>query len=299
MGRVTGPARVALATMAGDVSVDDELPRMVEALRARGIDVRIQPWDAADVDWAAFDLVVIRSTWDYPRRVGEFLAWTGEVSRVSVLRNPAELVAWNSDKRYLGWLADRGIPVVPTVFVEPGAAAVLPGEGDFVVKPVVSAGAQDTARYTPDQRGAAQRHLEMLHAAGMAVMVQPYLPQIVQGERALVFLGGRFSHAIRKGPVLVRTGKIDNAGVPHPDPKRHEPSAAELELAAKALAAAPVAPADLLYARVDLALDASGDPVLMELELIEPYLFLSWSQGSLARFTDAVLAQLAPTSRPG
>src|SRR6266508_2961870 len=137
----------------------------------------------------------------------------------------------------------------------------------------------------------------MLHATGRTAMVQPYLPQIAQGERALVFLDGRFSHAVRKGPVLVQTGVIDNDRMPHPDLTRHEPTRTELELAARALAAAPVAPADLLYARVDLALDASGEPVLMELELIEPNLFLGWSPTGFSRFADAVQVQLARSRR--
>jgi len=284
--------------MAGEVDADVDLPLMVKALRARGVDAQAVAWDAADQDWAAFDQVVIRSTWDYAQRIEEFLAWTAAVARVTVLRNPAELVRWNSDKRYLRWLSDRGVSVLPTSFIEPGAAAILPDEPDFVLKPVVSAGARDTARYTRDQRAAAERHLATLHAAGKPAMVQPYLPQIAQGERALVFLAGRFSHAIRKGPALVQTGVIDNARVPHPDPTRHEPTRAELGLAARALAAAPVASADLLYARVDMALDARGEPVLMELELIEPNLFLGWSPTGLSRFADAVQVQLARSRRP-
>lgn len=290
---MAGSPRVALATMAQDVDADDDLPSMIEALRARGVDARAVAWDAPGEDWAAFDQVVIRSTWDYAERIEEFLAWADDVARVTVLRNPAEVVRWNSDKRYLRWLSDRGVSVLPTTFIEPGAGAILPDEPDFVLKPVVSAGAQDTARYTLDQRAAAERHLAMLHAAGKPAMVQPYLPQIAQGERALVFLDGRFSHAIRKGPVLVETGVIDNARMPHPDLARHEPTRAELELAARALAAAPVAAADLLYARVDMALDGRGEPVLMELELIEPNLFLGWAPTGVSHFADAVQVQLA------
>jgi hypothetical protein len=276
--------------MAGEVGADVDLPLTIDTLRARGIDARAAAWDSPEEDWSASDLVVIRSTWDYALHADEFLAWTELVAGVTALRNPADVVRWNSDKRYLSFLGERGVPVLPTLFLEPGARAALPEEPDFVIKPVVSSGALDTARYTADQRGAAERHLRMLHSSGKTAMVQAYLPQIALGERALVFLGGRFSHAVRKGPVLVETGVIDNDRMPHPDLAGHDPTAAELELAERALDAAPVARDELVFARVDVALDATGQPVLMELELIEPNLFLGFSPVGVSRFADAIQA---------
>jgi hypothetical protein len=289
--------RVALVSMAGQVEGDSDTPLIAEELRARGVHARAVAWDDPGQDWAASDLVVIRSTWDYAPRIEEFLAWTHKVARVSVLRNPPDVIRWNSDKRYLRRLGEQGVPVLATVFLEPGTGAALPDEPDFVIKPVVSSGALDTARYTADQREPARRHLAMLHAAGQTAMVQPYLPSITQGERALIFVGGRFSHAVRKGPVLVETAVIDNDRMPHPDLTGHEPSAAESALARRALAAAPVTPGQLLYARVDMALDAVGQPVLMELELIEPNLFLDRTSAGVSRFADAVVDQLASVSQ--
>jgi glutathione synthase/RimK-type ligase-like ATP-grasp enzyme len=250
--------------------------------------------DDPHCDWSTFELVIIRSTWDYCSRLDEFLSWSDKVSRSTLLRNPAEIVQWNSDKRYLAALDSQGVPVLQTSFAEPGESVPLPTQHDFVIKPVVSAGARDTARYTQDQIGAALQHAEQLHATGMPVMVQPFLTQISKGERSLVFLDGQFSHAIRKGPVLTKPGFIDNARVAHPSPTRHDPSDQELDLAAKAIAATPASPGSLLYTRVDMAMGPAGDPLIMELELIEPNLFLGWSEGkgALLRFTDAVEAQL-------
>ncbi|MFD5512779.1 hypothetical protein ACFWIB_34185 [Streptomyces sp. NPDC127051] len=279
--------RVALATSEPGLAWDSDLPLVLDALRARGVDAVAAAWDAPDFDWSGCAAVVVRSTWDYAVRWPEYLAWVDAVQGATRLDNPAALVRWNTDKRYLGELAGRGVPVVPTRFIAPGEAVVLPGEGQFVVKPTVSAGARDTGRYAQHHHEAAAGHVAALRAAGSTAMVQPYLARIDEGERALVFLGGAFSHAMRKGPVLTDLGGIDNDRVPHPDLVLHRPSAAELALAEAALAAAPGARA-LLYARVDIATADDGTPVLMELELVEPNLFLGHSEDGLRRFTDLV-----------
>ena len=268
--------RVALVTSTVGQARDTDLPLVLEALRALGVDAEVVRWDAEGHDWGAYDHVVIRSTWDYSGRLDEYLAWVDAVAAVTRLHNPAEVVRWNSDKRYLGVLVERGVPTVPTAFLAPGEKVELPaydGHQQFVVKPSVSAGARDSARYTADQVALAEAHVRSLHAHGRTAMIQPYLPRIAEGERALVFLAGEFSHALRKGPVLTDIGVVDNARVAHPDLTIHQPSAAELEVARTAIGAAPRA-GDLLIARADLALTDDGSPVVMELELIEPFLFL-------------------------
>ncbi|WP_328923961.1 hypothetical protein OG429_04490 [Streptomyces sp. NBC_00190] len=281
--------RVALATDAFGREQDAQLPVLVAALRARGIDAVAVDWDDAGFDWAAQDAVVIRSTWQYTDGLPEFLAWADRVGAVTSLHSPAEVVRWNSDKTYLAELAAHGVPTVPTRFIAPGDAVRLPEDGEIVVKPSVSAGARNSARYTLAQRDAAEAHVRLLHEGGETAMVQPYMERIVDGERALVFLGGRFSHAMRKGPVLNDTGRIDNARVPHPDLVRHVPDAVERAVAAAALATVAVpAGGPLLYARVDLALAGDGSPVVMELELIEPNLFLTEAEGGVERFVEAV-----------
>jgi glutathione synthase/RimK-type ligase-like ATP-grasp enzyme len=167
----------------------------------------------------------------------------------------------------------------------------LPEDRAFVVKPSVSAGARDTARYEPSQRALAEEHVRMLHASGRTAMVQPYLDRVSEGERALIFLGGSFSHAVRKGPVITEPGVIDNDRVPHPDLVPHSPSGEELATAEKALAVCPH-PSDLLYARVDLILDDHDRPVVLELELVEPNLFCSYAEPALRNFADAVEQRL-------
>ncbi|MFI1383666.1 RimK family alpha-L-glutamate ligase [Embleya sp. NPDC020886] len=279
--------RVALATSTPGLDLDRDLPAMLAALRARGLDAVAVCWDAEGFDWSACAAVVIRSTWDYAERRTHYLAWAEAVAAVTRLDNPIALLRWNTDKRYLHELAARGVPVVPTRFVAPGEPPILPEHGEFVVKPAVSAGARDTARYAQRHRDAARRHVAALHAGGATAMVQPYLSRIDEGERALVFLGGAFSHAMRKGPVLTEPGVLDNDREAHPGLLPHQPSAAELDLAAAALAAVPGSHTPL-YARVDLALADDGSPVLMELELVEPNLFIIDDDTALRRFTDLV-----------
>lgn len=288
-----GAARIAVVTSDAGVDHDVDLPLIVDALRADGLAAQSVAWDADAVVWGEFDLAVIRSTWDYAERLGEFLTWADTTARATRLWNPAPVVRWNSDKRYLLKLAERGVPVVPTQCVEPGGRF---DEGDFdrpdgvVVKPSVSAGARDTARYEPGRHTDAVRHARTLLDQGRSVLIQPYLRLVEEGERALVFFGGTFSHAIRKGPVLTEPGVIDNSRVAHPSVTPYRPTDAELHTALAALDAIP-SPAAPLFARVDLALNENREPVVMELELIEPNLFLESNPQGLGRFVDAVAAE--------
>ncbi|WP_439680226.1 ATP-grasp domain-containing protein [Embleya sp. MST-111070] len=282
--------RVAPATSAPGLRLDADLPPLVAALRSHGVDAEAVSWDRADVDWSAYDAVVIRSTWGYCERPACYLAWVDAVEAVTRLDNPAAPVCWNTDKRYLRELAARGVPVVPTRFVAPGEQAILSEHGHFVIKPAVSSGARDSARYTPEHHDAAGRHIAALHAGGETAMVQPYLSRIDEGERALVFLGGTFGHAMRKGPVLTEVGVLDNDRHPHPGLAPYTPTAAELDLAVAALSVVPVAH-PLLYARVDVALADDGSPVVMELELVEPNLFLADNPAALHRLAELIRAR--------
>ncbi|MEU9130980.1 hypothetical protein AB0D08_23260 [Kitasatospora sp. NPDC048540] len=288
-----GTARIAVVTSEVGVAYDADLPLIVDALRAGGAAAEAVPWDTDPGVWERFDLAVVRSTWDYAERLDEFLAWADATARVTRLWNPAPVVRWNSDKRYLRDLGARGVPVVPTRFAEPGDPL---HEADFdrpdgvVVKPAVSAGARDTARYEAGRAADAVRHARMLLDQGRTAMVQPYLPLVAEGERALVFVAGAFSHAIRKGPVLTEPNTIDNDRVAHPGVTAYHPTEAELRTARAALAAVPAA-GELLFARVDLALGADREPLVMELELIEPNLFLQADPQGLRRLADAVAAE--------
>jgi glutathione synthase/RimK-type ligase-like ATP-grasp enzyme len=288
-----GTARIAIVTSEVGMRADTDLELIVEALRAGGSMAEPVAWDAQAVAWDGFDLAVIRSTWDYAERVNEFLAWADTTASVTCLRNPAPVVRWNSDKRYLLDLAVYGVAVVPTHFIgpdEPYREEDFHGADGVVVKPAISAGAQDTARYEPGQHAEAVSHARTLLDQGRAVMVQPYLRLVEEGERALVFFSGTFSHAIRKGPVLTEAGVIDNFRIPHPDVVPYRPTDEEIDTALAALAAVPW-PEPSLFARVDLALDEARKPVVMELELIEPNLFLGKHPRGLERFVKAAATE--------
>jgi hypothetical protein len=274
---------------------DDDFP-LRDALRARGVTVDAVRWDDPDADWDAYDLAVIRSTWDYVSRHRQFVDWARRVPR---LLNPADTVEWNTDKHYLRDLAAAGVPVTPTDFVAPGATWTPPAEGEWVIKPTISAGSQDTGRYTlPAQGGQAREHVTRLTAAGRTAMIQPYLAAVDQtGETAVLCLpdaGGElsYSHAIRKGPMLTGpdVGDID-PGDEVITPRT--PSPAELATAAKALRAIPGGANRLLYARVDMIAGPDGAPLLVELELSEPSLFLRTNPAAASRLADAVRTRVS------
>ena len=258
---------------------DEDAPALIEALAARDVEGVPAVWDDPGVDWPGFDLVVVRSTWDYPDRRGEFLAWAESLTNVL---NAPPVLRWNTDKRYLTTL---GLEVVPTVFLEPGTPFHAPS-APFVVKPAVGAGSIGAARYDAGDT-AALTHVADLHAAGKTVMVQPYLEAVdEEGEVALLYSGGAFSHAVRKAPILAVGGGPGTGLYVEERLSATQPSKDELELAERAVAAVPFAGDELLYARVDLL----PGPVLLEVELTEPSLFLGYAEGAVERFADAIAA---------
>ncbi len=272
--------------------LDEDLPPLLAALAAAGLDADVADWDDREVDWARFRLAVLRSTWDYAERCAEFLAWAEQTAKVTTLVNPPPVIRWNTDKHYLRDLARAGVPTVPTHFVEPGERAtealqrfLREGIAEWVVKPAVGAGSRDAARYTKGEDRAASAHIERLLDAGRSVLLQPYLEQIdLHGETALIYFSGRFSHAIRKGPLL-RRGNAPTEELfleEHITPR--VPGADELDVAERALTALPFAPP--LYARVDLIRSADAKPCLLELELTEPSLFFVHAPGAAARFAE-------------
>ncbi|MEU0382864.1 ATP-grasp domain-containing protein [Streptomyces chartreusis] len=289
---MSGTPRIALVTYdpGGVESRDRDLSVLVDALREAGAEAAAVHWDDPSADWAGYDLALIRSTWDYSWRAEEFAAWAERCGEVTRLANPVDVVRWNADKRYLGRLTEAGVPAVPTRYFAPGDPVELPAGHEYVVKPTSGAGARYAARYPAGERDAALRQVERMHAEGFTVMLQPYLTGIdTHGERALQFFGGRLLHASRKGAVLAPGTPYDAEKVAHPDLVPWEPTAAELDVAERALAAVPGRP-ELLYARVDLVTGPDGEPCVMELELIEPNLFLWLHPGSVPRVVEAVLA---------
>jgi glutathione synthase/RimK-type ligase-like ATP-grasp enzyme len=281
--------RIAIATCAAyaDLKADDKL--LGEALAERGCEARTIVWNEPGIEWRNFDLCLIRSTWDYHERHAEYLAWAGRVQSECRLRNSAEVVIWNSDKRYLRAFAARGIRTVPTVWVNRdsplGLEQILAGTGwqDAVVKPVVDLGATNLRRV---QAGEGSSALESI-LQGHDAMVQPFLPSLQErGELSLIYIGGRLTHSVRKRPAPgdFRVQSIWGGTV-----SGDQPTLAERELAEATMEEFKEAP---LYARVDLVEGPTGDPCLIELELIEPNLYLTQHPPAAAALADAALRLL-------
>jgi hypothetical protein len=296
--------RLILATCAELPDGDEDAELLVAALARHGVEARWQVWDDTAAQWD--DAVLIRSTWDYTRNREAFTAWS---RRVPKLLNPADVVEWSSDKVYLSELTIAGLPTVPTRVFPPGTTAEFPSSPEFVVKPSVGAGSRGAGRFTVDDTEKAGEHAAQLQRAGLTVLVQPYLDAVDSaGETALLYFDGEFSHAIEKGPMLPRgtvhpvlspakgsvnaDGDVEDLFVAEQIAAR-TPSGAELEVGARAVEfVRKQFGGDLLYARVDLLPKANG-PVIGELELIEPSLFLSYSDGAADRFARAAANALS------
>lgn len=294
---------VLFATATGIWAEDIDATPLTEACSAIGIDARPAVWDDPSVDWAAADLVLVRSTWDYVQRLDEFLDWADRVAAVTRLANSPGVLRWNTDKRYLGDLDRAGVPVVPTGYLLPddrpddrpedlvAAVRALAGGDHYVIKPTVSAGSKDTARYRPEDLDAAVEHAAALLDAGRPVMVQPYLDAVdTTGEAGLVLLDGELSHAFTKGPLLtVGAGMVEGLFAPESITPR-DASADEQAVAASAAAYLRHRFGEDTphYSRVDLLTDADGAPRILELELTEPSMFLWTDPTAPARVAAAV-----------
>jgi len=263
---------------------DLESHLLLEILERRGVSARLVPWDST-YDWAATDVVVIRSPWDYFERLDEFLEWTQKVESITRLANPSTVVRWNTHKGYLLDLAAADVAIVPTRLLPRGTIDVpteLLPDGELVVKPAVSVGAIGALRSRSDDPRTAAHIIDL--ARNGDVLVQPFIPSVLDsGETSLMFAGDRLSHAVRKVPAPGDYRVQDHhGGTVEP----HQATPDEIALAEAALA---VAPSSTTYARVDLVSTGRG-PVVMELELVEPALFLDADPQAAENFVDAFLS---------
>ena len=274
--------RVALLTCAALPELDEDGPALRAALAARGVEGVPVVWGGS---LARFDAAVLRSTWDYVPRYAEFVAWARAAAAQTRLFNPFEVAIANTDKRYLARLAEAGVPVVPTVFLEPGAP--LPDLADFVVKPSVSAGCKDTGRYR-DHR-TARPLVERIFARGGVPMVQPHQSGVDAGaETALMHFDGRFSHAVAKSAMLRHDQDLEGALFRPEEIAARAATPAQQRVAQAALRA--LGASDALYARVDLVPGPEG-PRVLEVELCEPSLFLGYAPDAAGRFAAAIAAR--------
>lgn len=304
--------RIGLVTCSRLPDLDPEDTPLLAALAARGASADALVWDDPTVEWADYDLVVVRSAWDYAQRREEFLAWAERVSGLTRLANPLPVIAWNTDKHYLRELEAAGVRIVPTQWLEPerhlSSRALhtrFPAHGEMVIKPAVSAGSLDTGRYTAidaQSRGLAIMHARRLLGENRTVMAQRYLTSVdTVGERAHVFVDGEYSHSVRKGAMLDGPDVAVDGMYKEERISAVETSGEEVRMAQDVIATARRLLADradgtadalpFLYARVDVVSDDDGRPVLMELELVEPSLFPSYADGALERIADAILAR--------
>lgn len=300
---------IALVTAKAARDLDEDLPPLSQALEDAEITYEIVCWDDAEIDWSRFGMVVLRSTWDYVTRLPEFLAWVERVAAQTQLLNPLALLRWNIDKHYLQDLQREGVTTVPSVFMLPGINAVqslesfLDGHSDqlqgidfqeFVVKPCIGAGSKDAARFHRDDQAMALTHLQRLLDQGRSVLLQPYLDRVdADGETALIFLDGVFSHAIRKGPLLSRAASPTSALFAPEQIAARIADTVELALAEQVVAVIArdsrfSAMCPLLYMRIDLLRLHDGTPCVLELETTEPSLFFDHAPGSAQSFAEAL-----------
>jgi len=277
-----------LVTCAELPEPDPDAAPLAAALDAADLPYRLVAWSDPDVDWSVTPLTVIRSPWDYPLHCDAFVAWARRTSQCTRLCNPAEIVGWNAHKRYLLDLERQGIPVTPTVVLPQGDATTLAevatgrSWSTVVVKPAVSCGSFKTICVDAANWDEGERHLAAL-LCERDMMVQQFLPSVEgYGERALVCIDGEITHAVRK------TMRFEGQDESVSD-EAMAITPAERALAERTLRCVST---DLLYARVDMAPGPDGEPVIMELELVEPSLFFEQSAEALARFVAGIKARL-------
>lgn len=264
---------------------DVDLELLRDSFQHVGIDARILPWHD-EADWQAAEPTLIRSTWNYIAHLADFRRWLKRRAEQAPLWNPLSVIEGNLHKRYLLELARRQVPTVPTLLFERGTRVDLARIAaeqnwqEIVVKPAIGAASFETHRLCADEI-AGQSLLDSL-LSHQDMLLQPYLASVEgYGERALVWIAGEFTHAVRKTPRF--SGDVEQVS------EALEISPAERCVGLQALA--PIAHA-ALYARVDVAPDAQGNPLVMEMELVEPSLFLRQSPAALARLVEAVVHRL-------
>ena len=321
-GRPSGP-QVALVTCADVHGLARDDRQLVPELRERGIHAEPAIWDDPKVDWDKYDLAVIRSTWDNVSRSEKFLNWADTVPR---LENPAASVRWNTDRRYLMELDKAGVPVIDTIWLDPDAhlskRAVhsrMPAFGDFVVKPVVSAGPREVGRYQPvsaQSRSKAIEHTMRLLDSGRWVMIQPYVTSIdTHGEVCLTFINDEFQHAVRRKALLGGPHRktVGLALYSNESMTSVSVTPEQLDVARRALVEAhrlSGVSEPFLYARVDLVtgepsastkdlrLVTKEGPMVIEIELVTPSLTLrqSGTNPTTASFAAAIAERVASRS---
>lgn len=270
---------------------NDEDTDLINFLKEKGLDVVSSIWNDENVDWRSFDVAVIKSPWDYHNHLNEFLNWLDHIEKIAIrVLNPIEIIKWNSDKHYLKDIADKKLPVIASEYLEKGSSFEnrffdFLNADKLVVKPCVSAGAQNTVTISRDNVNERSKEINEL-LKEQDYMVQPFVEEIKNGEWSFLFFNGKYSHCSLKTPkegdFRVQHYHGGSISYPTPDPLHIEQAGAYL----KSL------PQSTLYARVDGVL-IDNTFRLMELELIEPYLFLNGDNALLDNYYQALVALIS------
>jgi glutathione synthase/RimK-type ligase-like ATP-grasp enzyme len=285
--------RIAIATCSAVPDLDADARLLAKALQRRGAEAEPLVWDSGHQPFGAspVDAVILRSTWDYQYKVQSFLRWAKGLS--GRLYNDFATVAWNIDKRYLVDLREARIPIVPSTFVDQGASDLQFPDGMFVVKPTVSAGSKDTAVYDEDRLSGARAHVRGLQREGRTALIQPYLDHVdTQGETAVILIDGLPCHAMRKDALMVLDEPLEEGLFRQEVMSLRVADEDILALARRACEWVSSTFGLPLYARVDILRDQHGQPVILELELIEPSLFLDFYPPTADVLAQALLQRL-------
>ena len=276
--------RIGFVTQPSHPEMEDDDRPLAAALARRGSIVISASWDDPDFDWSKVDIALLRSPWDYYKRVDEFFGWLSRVESLTQILNPPDVIRWNANKRYMADLVGLGVNTVPTAYVARGEATSITaicaerGWSTLVLKPVVSADSWETIRVGPERYEEGQAYLER-HRTERDIMIQPFVRDVEIGEeQCLVCYEGKFSHAVKKNSAFLGGRHVG------PEGRAVHPESDAIVMAEDVLRRAGVA--RVPYARVDIARDDAGRPLLLELELFEPTLFFKEAPGSEERLAE-------------
>jgi len=280
--------RLALITWRGLPQGAESERLMLPHLAAAGVETEIVDWRSSDCDFSKFSLIVLRSCWDYHLRAAEFIDWLQRVAQATPVLNPIDAVLWNHSKFYLREVEALGIEIAPTVFVngsdsiEPDVWHEIKRCPKSVVKPAISASAHKTWLF--DSAAVSSENELKSKMEAQPFLIQQFIPEIeTQGEISFIYIDGAYSHAVLKRPAAgdfrVQKEHGGSAELFHPD--------SQLLVRANQIAATVPQVRNALYCRID-AVARDGNLVLMELELIEPELFLGLAEGAAERFAEAI-----------
>ncbi|ABE58440.1 ATP-grasp domain-containing protein [Chromohalobacter israelensis] len=291
--------KCAFVTDHQSIDVDFDMPLITDAANTIELDAAVVEWDDTNIVWSNFDLVILRSPWNYTNKLEEFLRWGERVTSATKLINPLDVVKWNLSKDYLIALQDAGVPTVPTYITNPDIGTddnfsaffkLFSSSSDFVMKPLVGAYSRDVKRFNWGDLRSAFMHLDYLHRKNSPVLMQPYMNSVDSyGETNLIFIDGIYSHSIRKGALLLEDGTVNPPDFQYRSSRNASPD--EINLASQALQYVSNKfnlSEPLLYGRVDIIHDENGAPMILELEVSEPSLSMPIYKQSAVSLCEAI-----------